>query len=130
MEAGPSSPLKRKLSDLITPANVDVAMIDNPEALYSELPASTLLVSLPGMLLHPPTHKFHALSLSISILALRRCLVLPNLPPDIECRAWTSLAEIGSLAIAAGFNMNEDHVWAAGIDIEVCLSRILALSLY
>jgi hypothetical protein len=121
MEAGPSSPLKRKLSDLTPVADPDIAMIDNPEATYAELPASVLLVSLPGMLIHPPTHKLYALSLSISLLALRRCLALPNLTPDIECRAWTSLAEVGTLVIAAGFNVNEDHAWAAGIENEVCI---------
>lgn len=83
------------------------------------LPVSTLLVSLPGILVHPPTHRYHAQSLCVSLLALRRCLSIPDLTPDIECRAWTALAEIGMIAISGGFSQNEDHLWARSIENEV-----------
>ncbi|KAF9040454.1 hypothetical protein BDZ89DRAFT_347994 [Hymenopellis radicata] len=83
------------------------------------LPVSTLLVSLPGILIHPPTHRHHARSLCVSLLALRKCLSIPDLTPDIECRAWTALAEVGMIAISGGFSQNEDHIWAQSLENEV-----------
>ncbi|KAK0436222.1 hypothetical protein EV421DRAFT_1981243 [Armillaria borealis] len=83
------------------------------------LPPSILLVSLPSILIHPPTHRYHAQSLCLSLLALRRCLTLPNLTPEVECRAWTALVEVGMLVIGGGFSQNDDHLWTRGIEIEV-----------
>ncbi|KAK0479523.1 hypothetical protein IW261DRAFT_1564172 [Armillaria novae-zelandiae] len=83
------------------------------------LPPSLLLVSLPGILIHPPTHRNHAQSLCISLLALRRCLCLPNLTPEVECRAWAAMVEVGMLVIGGGFSQSNDHFWARGIEIEV-----------
>ncbi|KAG7446636.1 uncharacterized protein BT62DRAFT_987040 [Guyanagaster necrorhizus] len=94
------------------------AMVPTPSCL-TPLPPSLLLVSLPGILIHPPTHRHHAQSLCLSLLALRRCLNLSNLTPEVECRAWTAMVEIGMLVIAGGFSQNEDHLWAKGIEIEV-----------
>ncbi|KAK0491786.1 hypothetical protein EDD18DRAFT_540287 [Armillaria luteobubalina] len=83
------------------------------------LPPSLLLVSLPGILIHPPTHRYHAHSLCLSHLALRRCLCLPNLTPEVECRAWTAMVEVGMLVIGGGFSQDDDHMWARGIESEV-----------
>ncbi|KAK7448874.1 hypothetical protein VKT23_013605 [Stygiomarasmius scandens] len=77
------------------------------------LPPSTLLVSLPSLIIHPPTHSYHSQSLWISLQALRQCLRLPDLSPEIECRAWTALAEISMIVIAG------KHEWAEGIEAEV-----------
>ncbi|KAI0352218.1 hypothetical protein OH77DRAFT_1485975 [Trametes cingulata] len=89
------------------------------------LPPAVLLVSLPALLAHPPNHKFYVHSLVLSLTALRKCLALPALSPDIECRAWTGLAELGMRVIAGGFSQSEEHVWARGIEAEVekALSR-------
>ncbi|KAK0450523.1 uncharacterized protein EV420DRAFT_738131 [Desarmillaria tabescens] len=95
-----------------------IAMAPKPSCL-TPLPPSLLLISLPGILIHPPTHRYHAQSLCLSLLALRRCLNLPNLTPEVECRAWTAMVEVGMLVIAGGFSQNDDHLWAKAIEIEV-----------
>ena len=82
------------------------------------LPPAILLVSLPSLLAHPPNHKFYVHSLVLSLTALRKCLTLPALSPEIECRAWTGLAEIGMRVIAGGLHENEDCPWAHGIEAE------------
>ncbi|KAI9069691.1 hypothetical protein FKP32DRAFT_1586700 [Trametes sanguinea] len=83
------------------------------------LPPAVLLVSLPSILAHPPNHKHYVHSLILSLKALRKCLSLPALLPDIECRAWTGLAELGMRVIAGGFSQSEEHPWAHGIESEV-----------
>ena len=84
------------------------------------LPTPVLLVSLPCLLAHPPNHKYYIHSLVLSLTALRRCLALPALSPDIECRAWTGLAELGMRVISGGMSQSGDFPWAKGIEIEVC----------
>ncbi|KAM5538360.1 hypothetical protein V8D89_007962 [Ganoderma adspersum] len=89
------------------------------------IPTAILLVSLPALLAHPPNHKYYIHSLVLSLRALRKCLTLPALPPDIECRAWTGLAELGMRVIGGGFSQSDEHFWARGIESEVekALSR-------
>ncbi|KAL6307835.1 hypothetical protein BKA93DRAFT_727071 [Sparassis latifolia] len=83
------------------------------------LPPAVLLVSLPALLAHPPNHRFYVHSLCLSLDALRKCLGLHALPPDIECRAWTGLAEIGMKVIGGGFSQDKNYPWAKGIESEV-----------
>ncbi|KAH9486026.1 hypothetical protein JR316_0000090 [Psilocybe cubensis] len=59
------------------------------------LPLDILLLSLPHLLAHPPTHRQHTRSVILSLSALRGYLAQPNLEPRLECRAWTELAEAG-----------------------------------
>lgn len=59
------------------------------------LPLDILLLSLPHLLAHPPTHRQHTHSVFLSLFALRGYLAQPNLEPNLECRAWTELAEAG-----------------------------------
>ncbi|KJA19213.1 hypothetical protein HYPSUDRAFT_168399 [Hypholoma sublateritium FD-334 SS-4] len=59
------------------------------------LPPDVLLLSLPHLIAHPPTHKYHTRSLLVTLFALRKCLSVPNLDILVECRAWTELAEVG-----------------------------------
>ncbi|KAI1791986.1 hypothetical protein LXA43DRAFT_1181381 [Ganoderma leucocontextum] len=89
------------------------------------IPPAILLVSLPALLAHPPNHKYYVHSLVLSLAALRKCLKLPALPPDIECRAWTGLAELGMRVISGGFSQSDEHAWARGTESEVekALSR-------
>ncbi|KAG7451717.1 uncharacterized protein BT62DRAFT_1030831 [Guyanagaster necrorhizus] len=75
-------------------------------------------------------HRYHAQSLCLSLLALRRCLSLPNLTPEVECRAWTAMVEIGMLVIDRGFSQNNDHFWARGIEIEVEKAASKAVSIH
>uniref|UniRef100_A0A0W0FJ99 Uncharacterized protein n=1 Tax=Moniliophthora roreri TaxID=221103 RepID=A0A0W0FJ99_MONRR len=84
-----------------------------------QVPPAVMLVSLPGLLIHPPNHPLHAQSLCISLLAIRKCLQMPDLSPDIECRAWTALAELGMTVIGGGFSHDNDHLWARDIENEV-----------
>ncbi|OCH87544.1 hypothetical protein OBBRIDRAFT_796085 [Obba rivulosa] len=88
-------------------------------AALTPLPPPVLLVSLPGLLAHPPNHRFYVQSLYLSILALRKCLSLPALSPEIECRAWTQLAELGMKAVDGGLSVNAAYPWAKGIEAEV-----------
>jgi hypothetical protein len=53
---------------------------------------------------------------------------------EIECRAWTALAEIGMRVVEAGFSSvsegeesGEQHIWAQGIEGEVCMWRYPSL---
>lgn len=86
------------------------------------LPEPVLLVILPRLLIHPPNHRNYIKSLFLSLCSLRRCLALPALSPEIECQAWTGLAEIGMKVVHGGISQNEAHTWASGIEVEVCAS--------
>jgi hypothetical protein len=67
-----------------------------PSHLPTALPLPVLLLSLPALLLQPPTYQANYFkSLSLSRLAFQRCLAIQSLDSDIECRAWTGLAEVG-----------------------------------
>lgn len=90
-----------------------------PRTMLKPLPAPVLLVTLPYLLAHPPTHKYYVPSLCLSLCALRRCLAFPSLSPEIECRAWTGLAEVGMRVMAGGLHYNEDFPWARGVETEV-----------
>ncbi len=83
------------------------------------LPHAVLLLSLPSLLVHPPSHRYYIQSICLSLCSLRKCLSLPALSPEIECRAWTGLAELGMKVISSGFSQSEDHLWARGIEAEV-----------
>ena len=89
------------------------------------LPPAALLSSIPGLLIHPPNHKYYVLSLQLSLNALRRCLSLQALSPELECRAWTGLAEVGMRVVSGGFSQSssEEHGWARGVEAEVCLNE-------
>ncbi|KAJ3936138.1 MAG: hypothetical protein NXY57DRAFT_986899 [Lentinula lateritia] len=97
----------------------DVQEEEEEKLSLNPLPDSILLLSMPYILIHPPNHQLHAHSLCMSLLALRRCLKIPGLSPDVECRALTSLAEVGMIVIDGGFSQQELHVWANGIEPEV-----------
>lgn len=47
------------------------------------------------------------------------CLELKTLTPDVECRAWTGLAEVGLRVINSGFTASGEHAWANGLEAEV-----------
>ncbi|RDB22401.1 hypothetical protein Hypma_010501 [Hypsizygus marmoreus] len=74
------------------------------------LPSSKLLLSLPSLLIHPPSHRLHLQSVALSQHALRRCLALPDLDHDVECRAWTALAELGLGCLEDGMKNVEGEV--------------------
>lgn len=59
------------------------------------LTLTSLLLSLPCLLLHPPTHTNHQRSLALSYHALKKCTIMTSLDRAVECRAATGLAELG-----------------------------------
>ncbi len=59
------------------------------------LTLSDLLLSLPVLLLHPPTHTNHERSLAVAYHALKKCTIMTSLDRVVECRAATGLAELG-----------------------------------
>ncbi|KAF8167157.1 hypothetical protein B0H34DRAFT_791923 [Crassisporium funariophilum] len=61
----------------------------------SPIPPAQLMLALPSLLAHPPTHRLHTRSLYLSRFALRKALGLGQLELSEECRAWTELAEVG-----------------------------------
>ncbi|KAI0066715.1 hypothetical protein BV25DRAFT_1849368 [Artomyces pyxidatus] len=83
------------------------------------LPAPVLLLALPDLFAHPPTDAHHPRSIHLSIQSLRKCLSLNSLSPEVECRAWTALAEIGMVVIDGGMSQNIECPWAHGIEQEV-----------
>jgi hypothetical protein len=95
--------------------------LSTPPKVLAPLPPAVLLISLPALFACPPNHPYHALSLCLSLLSIRKCLSLQSLNPDIECRAWTALVEIGMRVISGGFSQSDAHPWAKGIEIEVSL---------
>jgi hypothetical protein len=98
------------------------ARTTEPTSTLTDLPPPILFLSLPTLFLHPPTHRLHPQSLYLSLRSLRRCLLLNALSPDIECRAWTALAEVGMTIVDGGFVQRSEHPWAAGVDQEVCIN--------
>ena len=90
--------------------------------MFRPLPPPVLLLALPGLLALPPSHEQYSLSLFLSLRALRTCLELKTLTPDVECRAWSGLAKIGLRVINSGFMASGGHAWASGTGVEVSLS--------
>ncbi|TFK56312.1 hypothetical protein OE88DRAFT_1620238 [Heliocybe sulcata] len=87
-------------------------------SLFKPLPPHVLLLSLPALLIQPPSSKFHAQSLCLSLAAVRACLGLGALSPEVECRAWTALAEVGMGVVAGGWCAREGSEWARGVETE------------
>ncbi|KAG2110691.1 hypothetical protein DEU56DRAFT_896675 [Suillus clintonianus] len=103
----------------------------SPKPALRPLPPAIVLLALPGLLAHPPTHPDFGFSLFLSLRALRQCLALPALAPDIECHAWTSLAEVGMRVMESGFCSQEGGCdWAVGIyaEVEKALSKGLLIA--
>ncbi|KAL1753050.1 hypothetical protein FB107DRAFT_292705 [Schizophyllum commune] len=118
-----SSPTrKRQRRDNSTPAAED--------ELRQPLPSTVLLLSMPKLLIQPPSHPQHELSLCLSILALRKCLKITNLSAVDECRCHTGIAEIGLIALRGGFAEKEDSLWAEDLlgDVERSISQGLVLA--
>lgn len=81
----------------------------------SALPAQQVIPTVP---IHPPNHPLHLRSLSLSLESLRKFVVLDVLDPDVECKAWCSLAEVGMMVVKAGFTTDVPE-WAVGVEDEV-----------
>lgn len=73
-----------------------------PDIELAPIPPDKLLLALPYLLLHPPTHRQHLQGVALAQHALRRCLALPGIDRAIECRAWTALAELGLGCLQSG----------------------------
>ncbi|KII93109.1 hypothetical protein PLICRDRAFT_170892 [Plicaturopsis crispa FD-325 SS-3] len=79
------------------------------------LPPAHLLLSLPRILSsNPELASPHVLFLSLT--ALRHALTLPDpLSPELTCRAWTALAEVGMVVVERGIS----DPWTNGLENEV-----------
>ncbi|KDQ51183.1 hypothetical protein JAAARDRAFT_41451 [Jaapia argillacea MUCL 33604] len=86
---------------------------------FTRLPHPILLISMPALLVHPPSHRFHIQSLFSSLTAIRKCISMDSLNLDIECRAWTAFAELGMNVVAGGLSEREYCSWAKGVEPEV-----------
>ena len=117
-----SRPKKRKRSSSPSPSP-DSRANSSIEPL-KPLPPSILLLSLPGILSHPPNHPSYIPSLILSLRAVRKCLSYPELPNDVECCALTALAEIGLKVIKAGWTQNDKYPWAKQLESEVSVEYL------
>lgn len=113
-------PAKRRKLGTDDASSVSEYSNDPSDVTLTPLPPAVLLVSLPSLLAHPPNHRFYIQSLVLSLAALRKCLSIPALSPEVECRAWTGLAEIGMKVISGGMSQDVAHPWAERIEAEVC----------
>ncbi|KIL71185.1 hypothetical protein M378DRAFT_154670 [Amanita muscaria Koide BX008] len=89
---GNPRPLKRQRVDTM-PISIEGNALDAQN--LAPIPPANLLLVLPSLLLHPPTHLRHQLSLELASAAVKKLLSLPDLDGGMECRAWTALAELG-----------------------------------
>ncbi|KAI6139969.1 hypothetical protein BKA82DRAFT_4219588 [Pisolithus tinctorius] len=122
LRTGPKSPSDPHCpSALLSSASVPLSR-PPPSPGLKPLPPHVLLLALPALLLHPPTHEKYALSLFLSLKSIRLCLQLPALAPDVECYAWTALAEVGMRAIRSGFCKTGEHDWTMGLEEELTSS--------
>ncbi|KAJ3562231.1 hypothetical protein NP233_g9703 [Leucocoprinus birnbaumii] len=73
--------------------------LDNEPSAEQDVPPqltlANLLLGLPSLLLHPPTHTNHERSLALSYHALKKCTAMTSLDSAVECSAATGLAELG-----------------------------------
>lgn len=94
---------------------------ETPVLSFRPLPLPLLLLSLPAILILPPNHLLYDESLRLSVVAIRRCLHMRALSPEIECRAWTTLAQVGLQVIGSRLSASshERHAWARNIEAEV-----------
>ncbi|KAI6137963.1 hypothetical protein BKA82DRAFT_384944 [Pisolithus tinctorius] len=68
----------------------------------------------------PDTRKI-SLSLFLSLKAIRLCLQLPALAPDVECHAWTAFAEVGMRDVRSGFCKTGEHDWTRRLEEEMSM---------
>jgi hypothetical protein len=102
----------------------------NPGPARSPAYVAELLLSLPRMMLVPPTHAAYEQALCLSFLALRRAVRFGDaLDANVLCRAWTALAEVG-LQAAAGSRAAGSWPWTQGIEavIENATTNGLAIA--
>ncbi|KAF9461040.1 hypothetical protein BDZ94DRAFT_1299517 [Collybia nuda] len=121
-------PHKRPRRDSIPSITTDFNNYDK----FNKIPAPHLLLALPSLVLHPPTHRHHLQSIHVARHALRRCLAL-NLDSDLECRAWTALAELGLLGLTSpglARGRDEDARWRGELqnEVEKALTKALPIS--
>ncbi|TEB28133.1 hypothetical protein FA13DRAFT_1690790 [Coprinellus micaceus] len=102
------------------PHSVSKSTLGLDEASLDPLPLPVLLLSLSSVLMHPPTHRHYAKSLYMSFLSTLKCTESTNLDPDMECRAWTGLAELGFR-----LGLGEEGVEA---QVEVAITKALLIS--
>lgn len=121
-----SSPLTTPPSSLPnkdeSPLHMKLISQDQEQKHSSDLtiiPPLHLLLALPKIFIHPPTHKYHPFSLHLSLQALRRVSQLAEksaLEPEAEVRAWCGLAEVGMRVLSGAGEFASEWL---GVDREV-----------
>ncbi|ETW87639.1 hypothetical protein HETIRDRAFT_413953 [Heterobasidion irregulare TC 32-1] len=64
-------------------------------------------------------------SSAFSHKSLRKCVTFQPLAPDVQCRMWTALAEVGLNVNEGSFAHEAEHTWT--IDIETEVGRLMYL---
>jgi len=115
-------PAKRQKTEQESSASEDVP---------PQLTLASLLLGLPSLLLHPPTHTNHERSLALSYHALKKCAAMTSLDRTVECRAAAGLVELG-LQIGLSSSGIEGEIQKAitkGVsDLSLC--RIMLTNIY
>lgn len=117
----PATPRKRKRSSspLIKSVHSQKQKRKQEEQM-SQTSTSILLLDTPNLLAVPPNHKTSTISYIVSLNALRKCLATQGgLSPDMECRAYTALAELALKVVRAGWTQDKIHPWAKNLESEV-----------
>lgn len=123
----PSTSRKRKRSLISPESESEGAERSVRQKPPPRLPPTVLLLNFPKLVACPPNHRLHRQSLALSLSALRKCLSIARLPPDVECRACSAFAELGLKVVYAGLTQNRESPWAHGIEDEVSICFTLAL---
>jgi len=121
LSATPAPMSRLTISSCSSPLTPLPSPPEKPVLPFRPLPLPFLLLSLPAILILPPNNPLHDESLRLSVVALRRCLLMRALSPEMECRAWTTLAQVGLQVIGSRLfaSSHEHHAWARNIDAEV-----------
>lgn len=87
-----------------------------------KIPREVLLLNVPALIAHPPNHSNYVASLKVSLEALNKCVAFAEIEPEVECRAWTGIAEISIL-----LNMSElaEKAITKGVSGGVLVARVL-----
>lgn len=87
------------------------------------LPRHVLLLLLPQLLSHPPSHPWYSTSVLLSLSSLRKCLALDGLTPEVECRACLTFAETGIKVVREGLQGQPQNGKAASLGKSVSIEN-------
>lgn len=114
----PSSPLTEIESSQVSQAPLQLEAIEKSKQTMRQIPPQVLLLSIPSLLMLPPSHPQHTHSLRLSLTALRKCVLASGSTGDIEveARARVAIVEVGMRICVGGLGAED---WAKGLVNEV-----------